>query len=74
MDGLGKFITEKFLVKTPIDGDEMRYSNGTKYFDNTQDYMRFLQLKGTPFIIKYDAGKGKLSKLRCTLKNYYFLN
>jgi len=64
LQDLGRFIADKFLIKTPIDGDEMKYTNGSKYFDNTVDYFQFLQLKGPPFVIKYDAANGKVSKLR----------
>lgn len=43
---LADFIVEKFLIKLDIDGDEMRHSNGSAYFDKSQNYMRFLSLKG----------------------------
>lgn len=61
---LGRFIVARFITKLEIDGNEMRFSNGTAYYEKDIDYMRFLQLKGTPFVIKYDAALGKASKLR----------
>ena len=61
---LAQFIAEKFLIKLPHDGEEMRYANGTLYFGKDIDYVEFLQLKGSPFVIKYDATGGKTAKLR----------
>ena len=43
---LGSFIAEKFLIKLDTDGDEMTYQNGSAFFDKSQNYMNFLQLKG----------------------------
>jgi hypothetical protein len=43
---IGDFIAEKFLSKLPIDGDEMKYQNGTLAYDKSESYLRFLTLKG----------------------------
>lgn len=64
MDGLIRFITEKFIPKLDIDGHEMKYENGTLYFGDNIQYEQFLQFKGPPFVIKYDASGGKTAKLR----------
>ena len=61
---LARFISEKFLIKLPHDGEEIRYSNGTLYYGKDMDYTDFLTLKGSPFVIKYDATGGKTAKLR----------
>ena len=64
MDGLLDFMVDKFIPKLDIDGHEMKYSNGSLYFGEDIQYERFLQFKGPPFVIKYDAAGGKTAKLR----------
>ena len=63
---LGKMysvISKRFLTKLAIDGDEMKFTNGTLFYDvNRKPYD--LELKGTPFVIKYDSNFGKQNKLR----------
>ena len=64
MTHLIAFITDKFITKLDIDGHEMRYQNGSLYFGTDIQYDQFLQFKGPPFVIKYDASGGKTAKLR----------
>ena len=64
MTGLVDFITDKFIPKLDIDGHEMKFTNGSLYFGDNIEYQQFLQFKGPPFVIKYDASGGKTAKLR----------